>query len=428
VPGAAAATLIEFVLGIVFFILCFGAQAAREAPAASAPGGSSDEPPGGDSGGGGGAPFPGISTHSFAFVAYLFLTAYLTAALVEESVKAALVRCQSCLTGCCGPERACCLQRPHPDPRRQAFMTIALLLAASVGFSSMENLIYVLESGVGVPAGQALGERALLALMRGAVSMPVHAACGAFTGLRLTIRDAQRRRRDGAVLAAVGAAGAPQMVMLASGVVVQVVAAAQPPHDAAALQGVGLVAAQGAAPVAAQAAREAVVWSWPRVLWPAIAIHGTFDFAMLLFDTLVEDEAGSLAGVIVAALVVMLASGWALRSQLGAVLAVTARGEVPERVTFSPVWWPECLRALLPRAAAGEGGGYDSVLDHAPGAAESMLGPEAEGVSARERERARRWAGAEERGREGVARGARKRGRERAGGSAHSRLRCALSS
>jgi hypothetical protein len=65
VPGAAAATLIEFVLGIVFFILCFGAQAAREAPAASAPGGSSDEPPGGDSGGGGGAPFPGISTHSF---------------------------------------------------------------------------------------------------------------------------------------------------------------------------------------------------------------------------------------------------------------------------------------------------------------------------------------------------------------------------
>ena len=407
-------------LGIVFFILCFGAQAAVEAPAASAPGGSSLEPPGGDSGGGGGgggggAPFPGISTHSFAFVAYLFLTAYLTAALVEESVKAALVRCQSCLTGCCGPERACCLQRPHPDPRRQAFMTIALLLAASVGFSSMENLIYVLESGVGVPAGQALGERALLALMRGAVSMPVHAACGAFTGLRLTIRDAQRRRRDGAVLAAVGAAGAPQMVMLASGVVVQVVAAAQPPHDAAALQGVGLVAAQGAAPVAARAAREAVVWSWPRVLWPAVAIHGTFDFAMLLFDTLVEDEAGSLAGVIVAALVVMLASGWALRSQLGAVLAVTARGEVPERVTFSPVWWPECLRALFPRAATGEGGGYDSVLDHAPGAAESMLGPEAEGVSVRACAggRARRSAGERARCEARLRARAGARGRER---------------
>ena len=81
----------------------------------------------------------------------------------------------------------------------------------------------------------------------------------------------------------------------------------------------------------------------------------------------------------------LLASGWALRSQIGAVLAVTTHGEVPDRVTFSPVWWPERLRAMFPGAAGGEGG-YASVLDHAPGASESMLGPEVEVEAASEPE------------------------------------------
>jgi len=436
VPGAACATLAEFVLGIVFFLVCFGAQLGAAAQAAE-PGDAGSGGSGGGGGGGGSSAdssgVPVIDQHGFAFVAYLFLSAYVTAALVEESVKAGVVRCQSVLTGCCGPERACCLQRPHADPRVQAYMTITLLLAASVGFSTVENMIYVLSAGGEGPA-PALGERVLLAFVRGAVSLPVHAICGCFTGMRLTIRDAQRRHRDAAALASGsggggnggGAAAPPMFVMLPSGVVVQVVAPggggagaagggggsgggySAPPAAAAfaapagasagagaapPLQAVGLLAPAASAAGAAAAARAVAVWGWPRVLWPAVLIHGSFDFASLLSGQ-AADEAGAIAVVVVSALVVLVASGWALRSQLGAVLAVTTRGGVPERVTFAPVWWPERLRGAWGGGAAARsvGGGmgeYAAVGDGmAPGATESMLGGEGAGGSAGARESA----------------------------------------
>jgi len=423
VPGAAVAMLAEFVLGLVFFAICFRGQVQDYVAEADKHQG---DPTWVD---------PGLELRrDAAFYANLLLNAYVTAAFVEEGVKVGLVRCQCC----CGAERACCLQRTHPDPKKQAYMTIALLLAASVGFSTMENLTYALSNWEDESGAEArpLGERLLLAVARGAVSMPVHAICAAFTGLRLSIRDVQRRHRDSAALGGGGAGGAgaggggaggpggaapaaPAFVMLPSGVVVQVVAV--PPEQQAsaaslfqaqqaraqqeaqaqiaqqpwgvrvggALAGgsalpaagplptaAGVVTTAASAPGAAAAARTVVVWGWPRVLWPALLVHGTFDFLLMAYGA-IDDEGASLALSIVTAVIIVLASGWAVMSQLNAALVTVARGRVPERVTCAPVWMPAWLRGLVPHGLEGDdfGSSEAAAAGYAPmSASEGLLG------------------------------------------------------
>jgi RsiW-degrading membrane proteinase PrsW (M82 family) len=361
VPGAGCALLAELILGLIFFAICYGSQVSAYAQEKAKHEG---DPTWED---------PGLNlAYDGRYFLNLFLNAFITAALVEESIKAGMVRCQVC----CGPDRACCLQRPLPDPKKQAYMTIALVVAASVGFSTMENLIYVLTTDT-----DGLGWSVLLALTRGIVSTPVHAICGGFTGFRLTIRDVQLRQRDTAVLTTQTTAGAPALVMLPSGVVVQVItpspdqqAAAQqqyqaqrqlqssqasnelsvssminslyPPPEGQASSAVGIVASSASASSASAAARQVQVWGWLRVLWPALLIHGTFDFILLCFSSM-ESNAANVSLSIFVSLVVVISSGWALWSQIDAALSIVTRGRIPERVTCAPVWWPEWLKSLV---------------------------------------------------------------------------------
>lgn len=348
VPAAAVASLVEFFVGIIIFLMCFGEQFAGAARAS--------EPIDGDGGGGG----VDVTGRGVTTIVYLLLSAFITAACVEEVIKVGVVRSPCC---CCAPERACCIQRQIADPQRQAYMTMSLVPAAAVGFATVENLLFVINF-LALRGG--LGESVLVAVSRGALSLPIHAICGAFSGLRLTIRDVQRRQRD---TAALGRGDAPAFVMLQSGVVVQVVAADPVNAPAAAAQGdaLGIVAPAGAAAgTAAAAARQVTVWSWARVLWPSILIHGTFDFVMYLFE-LVDDEVGAFFGAAASSVLILVASGWALRSQLNAVLNITARGRVPERVTCAPLWWPQWLREGLARGEAGrEHDGVDADAEGYP--------------------------------------------------------------
>ena len=360
VPGAGCALLAELILGLIFFAICYGSQVSAYAQEKAKHEG---DPTWED---------PGLNlAYDGRYFLNLFLNAFITAALVEESIKAGMVRCQVC----CGPDRACCLQRPLPDPKKQAYMTIALVVAASVGFSTMENLIYVLTTDT-----DGLGWSVLLALTRGIVSTPVHAICGGFTGFRLTIRDVQLRQRDTAVLTTQTTTGAPALVMLPSGVVVQVItpsldqqAAAQqqyqaqrqmqaqasnelsvssminslyPPPEGHASSAVGIVASSASATSASAAARQVQVWGWLRVLWPALLIHGTFDFILLCFSSM-ESNAATVSLSIFVSLLVVISSGWALWSQIDAALSIVTRGRIPERVTCAPVWWPEWLKSLV---------------------------------------------------------------------------------
>jgi RsiW-degrading membrane proteinase PrsW (M82 family) len=449
IPGAIVAMLIEMLLSVVFALLCFGSDitayldkiAEQEAEGA---GGDSDAVP---------ASFE--LNRGFSYVAFLLLTSFITAALVEESIKAALVRHTCCG---CDPQQACCLQRPDPRPRHQAFATIAFLLATSIGFSTTENLAYVLSGNAAEDAGADLLGRLLLALVRSVISLPVHAICASFTGLRLSIRDVQRRQRDATVLAHFSAAGTPGFVVLPSGVPVPLAnalggawgaggaaaaapaaipvasavpdwgqavpvaravggagaagayappaapaAAAAPAHAHAAppyIPGATYAAmpvpfnpapalglgAQGsaAAGAAATAARQVSVWSWPRVLWPAVVVHGSFDFFLMLFGdgVTIPDLGGALAAVLITGLVVMVVSLWAVVSQFKAAFEVVAMGRVPERVTCAPVWWPRWVRGCCGMGSSS-GPAYEAVAEGGGGvggggggvaAADIMLG------------------------------------------------------
>jgi RsiW-degrading membrane proteinase PrsW (M82 family) len=440
IPGALVAMLIEMLLSVVFALICFGSDingylaqiAEQEAEGA---GGDSDAVP------------PSFQlSHGFSYVAFLLLTSFITAALVEESVKAALVRHTCCG---CDPAAACCLQRPDPRPRHQAYATIAFLLATSIGFSTTENLAYVLSGNAAEDVGSDLLGRLLLALVRSVVSLPVHAICASFTGLRLSIRDVQRRQRDAVVLAHLSAAGTPGFVVLPSGVSVQLANllggggggtgpgpiahpppmavpvaanvadwgqavpvarpvgaggagaaypspayaapyaapaavplaqqqqqqltyASMPTRPASSAAAAGPTAALGigvpgsaAAGAAATAARQVNVWSWPRVLWPAVLVHGSFDFFLMLFGdgVTIPNIGGAITAVVFTGLIVMVVSLWAVVSQFKAAFAIVALGRVPERVTCAPVWWPAWARRLFGLGAAGPA--YETV-DGAP--------------------------------------------------------------
>jgi RsiW-degrading membrane proteinase PrsW (M82 family) len=104
----------------------------------------------------------------------------------------------------------------------RAYATVAYFIAASCGFAMVESLMSVVFSS---PDGAWLSLRMLAMFARSVVSLPVHVVCACYTALRVAMRDAQR-------------------------------------------------------------AANVKAWSWPRVLWPAIAIHGTFDAVLMLLPAL----------------------------------------------------------------------------------------------------------------------------------------------
>lgn len=405
--GAIVALLIELVLTFVFGVATFGVvywQNAEEIAEKTA-----EDPywtPADDE---------GNVSYKFAYVAFVFLSAYAVAALVEECVKAMLVR-----NTCCGrpAESSWCVQRPDPRPKQHAFTTVSLMLATSLGFSFAENLMYVFSQGsASVGLNDDLGFKLLLALARGLLATPVHAICACYTGLRLAVRDVQRRRRDAALLSQATAAGVPQFMVLPSGVSVPIAPsdmsgsgtafpagttfAAMPssspgylqPAQAAtdshvALMGTGgpvqavpvtsliqalyspplaggqtngtlqAAAVQGAAQTGATApsvpAQPAIdpalmkVWSWPRVLWPAVIIHGTYDFVALLLASMGNQGLATFLTFLFAAIIVSSAL-WALSSQFKHSFELISEGQMPELLTCAPMWWPQWMRACLGR-------------------------------------------------------------------------------
>jgi RsiW-degrading membrane proteinase PrsW (M82 family) len=374
-PGALFCLLVEAALSLLFALICLNdqlnnimQQIARDPQ--------------------GGAVAKNINSmqQTVGFYFFVLLTSYITAAAVEEITKAAVVR-MSCFP-CLGPEAALCVQRrrSYSSPRTLAYATLALLLAASLGFSVAENILYIFAESFANPGKANLshvGGKAMIAVVRGIVSMPVHCVCVAFTALRLTLRDSQKARQeelDG--IAADGGlyrfvhdhstdgshTGAESELAHMRGVDAAVggvpeplrVAVQQPdlerrsavPAPVEQLPG-SLQRAAGNpfmqpapangrwelvySPTAASAAADRiVVWSWPRVLWPAIALHGTFDFQALLISAVFTRTFGDALVTSLTLLVgvfMLVFALWVLIEQYDNVLSAIARGDTPTRIT-----------------------------------------------------------------------------------------------
>jgi hypothetical protein len=177
-----------------------------------------------------------------------------------------------------------------PDPR----VTRALLIAAAAGFSTVENLGYVMgplvayglrafgaRPGSNDPVNEStLGDKALLSVGRVLLSLPLHCICALLTAIATVKRDREMRAY---------------------------VAWAQ---TRAHLARIGQAAPASAAPR---------VRPWPLVLLPAILLHGAYDFVLMLFAALTltgSVDADSAWGVVAT---VVMALGFVVA---GAVVAV----------------------------------------------------------------------------------------------------------
>lgn len=224
------------------------------------------------------------------FYVSAFLLSYGCAALVEEVAKAMLVRCT-----CVPRESSMCVQVRDLRSNSQARATLALMLAGALGFSLAENFGYCISLFVTVGDAASARDAALMAVLRSAVSMPMHAICALFTGLRLAVRDAQQARKEAlvaraSVAAVIGAmrfsgpgapshpGGVPVVVLADSGSGQHMVV---PPSEV--LSGAG--SASGYADAGEMENPSSIrVWTWARVLWPAVLIHGTYDFVLICIN------------------------------------------------------------------------------------------------------------------------------------------------
>jgi hypothetical protein len=232
--------------------------------------------------------------------------------------------------------------------------------------------------------------------VRGLVSMPVHCVCSAFTALRLAVRDGQLDRLD-ELRAAAGKGGLWRFVKDAPppGKAPPPPPRLPPPgkapppppqrggsgassdddgdDEAATLLAAPAVIAAaetgGAWQLAlsadeARAAADALqVWSWPRVIWPAILVHGVFDAqALLLAAALAPTVSDGLISSLTLLLGVftMTFALWILWRQYERVFAALDRGDAPRAVSAG---CGTCRRArCAPRSAccgrrpAGGGG------------------------------------------------------------------------
>ncbi|KAJ0393768.1 hypothetical protein P43SY_004210 [Pythium insidiosum] len=125
---------------------------------------------------------------TFGYYAFLVLTAFVVAGLVEELAKLWVVQgTWGCCCCCCkGPQRPSRWRLCHP--RRLLFrrlhhsshrvVVVLALVAAALGFSLAENVGYTF-------AAPSWPERALLALARVLLSTPLHCLAAGLSGIRL---------------------------------------------------------------------------------------------------------------------------------------------------------------------------------------------------------------------------------------------------
>ena len=227
---------------------------------------------------------PWRSTHRVGLYALLLLTSFGSVACSEEAVKLMVVRCAVCA---CVPRRlgcSLCVDAPGGSARSQAHATLALMLAAGVGFAMAENLLYVYQmlspsAVIGEAAAVRASVNAAGIVLRNFLSMPLHAICACFTGVRLVVRQAQLKRAD---------------------------------LDAVASDDAGR--SDGAAAVVSVANAERA-WSLARVLAPAAGIHGTFDSVVFISDSALDEHAALFVTIPLLVAVVGVA-GFALRRQL----------------------------------------------------------------------------------------------------------------
>lgn len=198
---------------------------------------------------------------SFGYYVFLFALAFCVAALVEESLKLWIVQGACCCSKLssrfrslkpgstsprttltagkrgwlCHPSRLLFQHQRHSSHSFVVFMAVA---AGALGFSFFENMGYAFA----IPE---FGDRVLAAVLRGLLSTPLHCICGGITGVRLAERLQLRR-----------------------------------------------TASRSSSPGEKLSASDDLAkWRTKlRLIFPAILVHGTFDFQVFLVASLVTEE------------------------------------------------------------------------------------------------------------------------------------------
>lgn len=170
-PGAICVMIVETILTIAFMVVCF------QGYIASLVGGSGGvTTDNGDGSSSGDAP-SGLEflnyPESASLYIFLFLLSYGSAGLVEESLK-----------------YFCANRVKKYRPAYRDLRGVALYaVAASLGFSTIENIGYVLAGALGKGGDSSLGAVALNAVGRTFVSTPLHLLTGYLIGLQVVRRD-----------------------------------------------------------------------------------------------------------------------------------------------------------------------------------------------------------------------------------------------
>lgn len=207
---------------------------------------------------------------TLGYFVFLFAMAFVVAALVEEFLKFWIVqgacccssRCKgSSVRGCtdckrstaattrfqavrqpnyqsggprgwlCHPSRLLFFHKKHSN---HCFVVFMATVAGALGFSFVENVAFTFSA-------QGFRERALAAILRGCVSSTLHCICGGITGVRIALTLQEHR--------------------------------------------------VGVTSIRDSAVTELGSWRTKlRVIYPAVLVHGLFDFQIFLFATLVTAE------------------------------------------------------------------------------------------------------------------------------------------
>lgn len=177
-PGALVVMLVESVVTVFFLFLCFQSYIAQLITGAtpSDVDGSGGHSKGHKSDGSDGIP-DGMEFLRFAespaLFVFLFLLSYVSAGVVEESLKYYCARD---------------VKRRRPS-YRVLYGYVLYAAAAALGFSSIENIGYVLSGALGRGGdGSVLGVL-LNVLGRVFISTPLHVLCGLLIGLQVYRRD-----------------------------------------------------------------------------------------------------------------------------------------------------------------------------------------------------------------------------------------------
>lgn len=183
-PAALVVLIVELIVSVVLVLVLYRGRLQEALGLLGAQDGAEVDGDGSGTGGYAGQPASYV-TMDINLLLFLFCSAYVTAATIEEVAKVAIVR-----YACC-PTRPCCAQ--HVTQRVHARTTLLYMLAGAIGFSTIENIGYTFGSVIGPTAVYDGWAIAIQALVRALVSLPVHILCAALTASRLVRRDREKR-------------------------------------------------------------------------------------------------------------------------------------------------------------------------------------------------------------------------------------------